>query len=171
MATEIEQLDNICWEIELLAKLCGTNISLDKIGYAAGSLLASSWYVANRSTNPAGAKLCGTSLEEEVEIREWMEFYCTRLRPLLPWQRISKDCLHNALEMLNSHLFMRIFLTGNSLSLADILLYYGLHTYLIEMSHGDKTKYIYVSRWVDQIQHYPELKPFTWAWISLPKAI
>ena len=33
--------------------------------------------------------------------------------------------------MLNSHLIMRIFLTGNSLSLADILLYYGLHTYLV----------------------------------------
>ena len=33
MATEIEQLDNICWEIELLAELCGTNISLDKVQY------------------------------------------------------------------------------------------------------------------------------------------
>ena len=35
------------------------------------------------------------------------------------------------IQDLNSHLPTRIFMTGYKLSLADVLLYYGLHRYMV----------------------------------------
>ena len=42
------------------------------------------------------------------------------------------------IQDLNCHLTTRIFLTGYKLSLADILLYYGLHRYMVSLTYMAK---------------------------------
>lgn len=67
-----------------------------KIGYGRGSLFASSLYLAK-----VCPRLCllGSTLEEEMEIRGWIEFYCSQLRPPFPWQCTSKERLHSCIEV------------------------------------------------------------------------
>ena len=60
-------------------------------------MLAGSWYVVQQSR--LGLPLCGDSLEEESVIREWLEFYCNRLRPLSPWEHLSHEKLLSAIEV------------------------------------------------------------------------
>ena len=65
-------------------------------GYSIGSVFASSLYIA--SSCP---RLLGASIEDEMAIREWIEFYCSWLRPPSPWQRISKESLNSCVEVTN----------------------------------------------------------------------
>lgn len=137
-----------------------TDISFTlQIGYGRGSVFASSLYIA--SLSDPKLRLLGNNLEEEMEIREWVEFYCSQLKSPSPWQRTSKDRLHSSIhvsglvwivyqaffsviialvccstlqyQILDTHLANRVYIAagGMSLSVADVLVYYGLYSYMV----------------------------------------
>lgn len=154
--------DSVPWEVRLLQSYCRSNDSLDSLSYAKRSVLAGGWYVASQTAySHPEACLCGEGRVEESEIRQWIEFYLARIRTETVWDTLSKDQQRAVLEELNDYLSHCIFLVGYKLTLADILLYYGLHKYLGGMSFIQKAQYPHVCRWFDQVQHFPEVRPFS----------
>uniref|UniRef100_A0A8C4XN07 GST C-terminal domain-containing protein n=1 Tax=Falco tinnunculus TaxID=100819 RepID=A0A8C4XN07_FALTI len=59
---------------------------------------------------------------------------------------------------LNLHLEDKVYLAGNIFTLADILMYYGLHHVMVDLTVQEKEKYLNVSRWFNHIQHYPGVR-------------
>ncbi|XP_019855027.1 PREDICTED: eukaryotic translation elongation factor 1 epsilon-1-like [Amphimedon queenslandica] len=154
------------WEVEHLSEFLERESPTEEIGYGKCSLLSVTWYMTQTSPH---SSLCGSTLEDETEIRHWIMFYLTRIRGVLPWQPLPREQLFGALKELNSHLSKRLYVSGSGFSLSDILLFYGLHKILINMSYSEKMSLVHICRWFDQIQHYPKLKPFSWLWVSCPK--
>lgn len=62
-----------------------------------GSVLAGSWCIAKQCK--LGQQLCGDSPEEESKIQQWVEFYCTRMRPRALWEQIPQDKLLSAVAV------------------------------------------------------------------------
>uniref|UniRef100_A0A8D1MPT2 GST C-terminal domain-containing protein n=1 Tax=Sus scrofa TaxID=9823 RepID=A0A8D1MPT2_PIG len=69
--------------------------------------------------------LLGSSAEEKAVVQQWLEFRVTRVDG-----QSSKDDIHTVLKDLNSYLEDKVYLTGYNFTLADILLYYGLHRFI-----------------------------------------
>ncbi|XP_046733499.1 eukaryotic translation elongation factor 1 epsilon-1 isoform X3 [Silurus meridionalis] len=59
---------------------------------------------------------------------------------------------------LNEYLVDKVYLAGNSITLADALMYYGIHHIISELAVQQKEKYLNVTRWFDHIQHYPGVR-------------
>uniref|UniRef100_A0A8D1RUU5 Eukaryotic translation elongation factor 1 epsilon 1 n=1 Tax=Sus scrofa TaxID=9823 RepID=A0A8D1RUU5_PIG len=69
--------------------------------------------------------LLGSSAEEKAVVQQWLEFRVTRVDG-----QSSKDDIRTVLKDLNSYLEDKVYLTGYNFTLADILLYYGLHRFI-----------------------------------------
>jgi hypothetical protein len=150
------------WEVQLLKQFCGSDLSLEELGYARQSILAAAWYISSHitHTNP-DVCLCGDGRVGESVVRQWVEFYSSRVRTHSPWDALSRDKLLAVLEDLNNHLSGRIFISGYKLCVADILLYYGLHRYMSGLTFSQKAQFVHTCRWFDQVQHFPGLRPFS----------
>lgn len=70
--------------------------------------------------------LLGSSAEEKAVVQQWLEFRVTRVDG-----QSSKDDIRTVLKDLNSYLEDKVYLTGYNFTLADILLYYGLHRFIV----------------------------------------
>jgi len=55
---------------------------------------------------------------------------------------------------LNNHLSNKTYFIGLKLSLADVMLYYALHSLLSDMMPQEREMYINVSRWFHQVNLY-----------------
>ncbi|KAM4705471.1 eukaryotic translation elongation factor 1 epsilon-1 [Rhinophrynus dorsalis] len=98
-------------------------------------------------------ELLGASIEEKAMVQQWLEYRVTNIN------RIScKEDIRNILKDLNSYLEDKVYLAGNLITLADILVYYGLHPAIADLSIQEKETYINVSRWFNHIQHYPGIR-------------
>ncbi|KAM9308835.1 eukaryotic translation elongation factor 1 epsilon-1 [Gastrophryne carolinensis] len=97
--------------------------------------------------------LLGVSLEEKAIVQQWLEYRITRID-----QSSSKDDVRNILKDLNLYLEDKVYMAGNKITLADILIYYGLHPIIAELSIQEKESYINVSRWFCHIQHCPGVR-------------
>ncbi|XP_032505304.1 eukaryotic translation elongation factor 1 epsilon-1 isoform X2 [Phocoena sinus] len=73
--------------------------------------------------------LLGSTAEEKAVVQQWLEYRVTQVDG-----HSSKDDIRTVLKDLNSYLEDKVYLTGYNFTLADILLYYGLHRF-IGMSH------------------------------------
>uniref|UniRef100_A0AC11DHL7 Eukaryotic translation elongation factor 1 epsilon 1 n=1 Tax=Ovis aries TaxID=9940 RepID=A0AC11DHL7_SHEEP len=69
--------------------------------------------------------LLGSTAEEKAVVQQWLEYRVTRVDG-----HSSKDDIHTILKDLNSYLEDKVYLTGYNFTLADILLYYGLHRFI-----------------------------------------
>ncbi|MXQ91699.1 hypothetical protein E5288_WYG019862 [Bos mutus] len=69
--------------------------------------------------------LLGSTAEEKAVVQQWLEYRVTRVDG-----HSSKDDIHTVLKDLNSYLEDKVYLTGYNFTLADILLYYGLHRFI-----------------------------------------
>ncbi|KAH0617933.1 hypothetical protein JD844_016707 [Phrynosoma platyrhinos] len=83
-------------------------------------------------------QLLGSTAEEKAMVQQWLEY------------RVTQD--------LNSYLEDKVYFTGNNFTLADILLYYGLHHIIADLTVQEKEKYLNVSRWFNHIQHVPGIR-------------
>uniref|UniRef100_A0A672MR02 Eukaryotic translation elongation factor 1 epsilon 1 n=1 Tax=Sinocyclocheilus grahami TaxID=75366 RepID=A0A672MR02_SINGR len=59
---------------------------------------------------------------------------------------------------LNQYLEDKVYLAGNFFTLADILMYYGIHHIVVELAVQEKERYLNITRWFDHIQHYPGVR-------------
>nr|XP_023480201.1 eukaryotic translation elongation factor 1 epsilon-1 isoform X1 [Equus caballus] len=69
--------------------------------------------------------LLGSTAEEKAIVQQWLEYRVTRVDG-----HSSKDDIRALLKDLNSYLEDKVYLTGYNFTLADILLYYGLHRFI-----------------------------------------
>ncbi|KAM9436311.1 eukaryotic translation elongation factor 1 epsilon-1 [Clarias gariepinus] len=97
-------------------------------------------------------ELLGDSPEQRAVVQQWLEYRLTRL------DNCSKDEFKIILRELNQHLVDKVYLAGNSITLADALMYYGIHHIVMELAVQQKEKYLNVTRWFDHIQHYPGVR-------------
>ncbi|KAG8133308.1 hypothetical protein E2320_011108 [Naja naja] len=81
-------------------------------------------------------QLLGNTAEEKAIVQQWLEY------------RVD----------LNLYLEDKVYIAGNNFTLADILLYYGLHQIIADLTVQEKEKYLNVSRWFNHIQHYPGIR-------------
>uniref|UniRef100_A0A8I6A4G8 Eukaryotic translation elongation factor 1 epsilon 1 n=1 Tax=Rattus norvegicus TaxID=10116 RepID=A0A8I6A4G8_RAT len=69
--------------------------------------------------------LLGSTAEEKALVQQWLEFRITRVDG-----HSSKEDTQTLLKDLNSYLEDKVYLAGHNTTLADILLYYGLHRFI-----------------------------------------
>ncbi|XP_051970702.1 eukaryotic translation elongation factor 1 epsilon-1-like [Xyrauchen texanus] len=98
------------------------------------------------------AELLGASAEQRAVVQQWLEYRIIRL------DSYSKDELKLILKELNLYLEDKVYLAGNIFTLADILLYYGIHHIIVDLAIQEKEHYLNVTRWFDHIQHYPGVR-------------
>ncbi|XP_068787995.1 eukaryotic translation elongation factor 1 epsilon-1 [Struthio camelus] len=98
-------------------------------------------------------ELLGSTAEEKAVVQQWLEYRVTRVDG-----RSSKEDTRIILKDLNTYLEDKVYLAGNSFTLADILMYYGLHPVMVDLTVQEKEKYLNVSRWFNHIQHYPGVR-------------
>ncbi|XP_078694513.1 eukaryotic translation elongation factor 1 epsilon-1-like [Branchiostoma floridae x Branchiostoma belcheri] len=103
-----------------------------------------------RSSPSGGAKLLGTTPEDQAEIAQWLEYRVTVVD-----RSVEKKDAQAILKELNSYLLDKVYFLGFHFSLADLIMYHGLHPVMCQLSFFEKQQYQNVSRWFDQVQHYP----------------
>ncbi|KAL2085471.1 hypothetical protein ACEWY4_018791 [Coilia grayii] len=96
--------------------------------------------------------LLGASAEERAVIQQWLEYRVARL------DGCAKEDIKTILKDLNAYLEDKVYLAGNHISLADPLMYYGLHHIITDLAVQEKEKYLNVTRWFDHMQHYPGVR-------------
>ncbi|XP_072907050.1 eukaryotic translation elongation factor 1 epsilon-1 isoform X2 [Hemitrygon akajei] len=98
-------------------------------------------------------ELLGTTPEKCAVVQQWLEY-----RVIQVDNCTTQDDKKIILKDLNCYLEDKVYLAGNSFTLADIMLYNGLHPIVAALTHEDREKYVNVSRWFNHIQHYPGVR-------------
>ncbi|KAJ8413224.1 hypothetical protein AAFF_G00092200 [Aldrovandia affinis] len=97
-------------------------------------------------------ELLGVSAEQRAVVQQWLEYRVTKL------DNCPKEEVKTVLKDLNQYLEDKVYLAGNNFTLADTLMYYGIHRIVVDLAVQEKEKYVNVSRWFDHVQHYPGVR-------------
>ncbi|KAG9347838.1 hypothetical protein AGOR_G00174380 [Albula goreensis] len=97
-------------------------------------------------------ELLGVSAEQRAVVQQWLEFRVTKL------DDCPREEVKNVLKDLNQYLEDKVYLAGNDFTLADTLMYYGIHHIMVDLAVQEKEKYVNLSRWFDHVQHYPGVR-------------
>ncbi|XP_004695634.1 PREDICTED: eukaryotic translation elongation factor 1 epsilon-1 [Condylura cristata] len=97
--------------------------------------------------------LLGSTAEEKAMVQQWLEYRVTRVDG-----HPSREDTHALLKDLNSYLEDKVYLAGHNFTVADILLYYGLHRVMVALSVQEKEQFLNVSRWFCHVQHLPGIR-------------
>ncbi|XP_017790665.1 PREDICTED: eukaryotic translation elongation factor 1 epsilon-1 [Habropoda laboriosa] len=95
----------------------------------------------------------GTDNEMKALSRQWLEYAVVCVN--------YADTPTNAkrvLQELNVALKDSTYLTGTKKTIADVTLYYALHSIVRELTHQEKAQYVHVSRWFDNMQQERKLR-------------
>uniref|UniRef100_A0A8C6XQ19 Eukaryotic translation elongation factor 1 epsilon-1 n=1 Tax=Naja naja TaxID=35670 RepID=A0A8C6XQ19_NAJNA len=98
-------------------------------------------------------QLLGNTAEEKAIVQQWLEYRVVQID-----KQSTKEEIRTNLKDLNLYLEDKVYIAGNNFTLADILLYYGLHQIIADLTVQEKEKYLNVSRWFNHIQHYPGIR-------------
>ncbi|KAK0092383.1 hypothetical protein PV326_001573 [Microctonus aethiopoides] len=85
--------------------------------------------------------------------KQWLEYAIVNIN--------YADNVTNAkriLKELNMSLRDNTFITGTSKTVADVVIYYALHSIMNELTHQEKAEYVNISRWFDYIQQEEKLR-------------
>ncbi|GAB1609140.1 eukaryotic translation elongation factor 1 epsilon-1-like [Argonauta hians] len=89
--------------------------------------------------------LLGRTPAEQAFVDQWLEYMSLNLD--------GKTDKYSGLQDLNSYLSDRVFIAGNSTTLADLLLFFVLHQTMSELTFQEKEKFLHLSRWYDNLQY------------------
>merc|ERR1711976_251613 len=109
--------------------------------------------------------LLGQTPEGEAFVNQWVEYRVTQLARLYE----SKESQLSVLKELNGHMANRVFFVGQNLSLADIVMYFGLYNTFREMSFLEKQQYSHLSRWFRHIQEIVNVRSMPLVQLSFQK--
>ncbi|XP_008305743.1 eukaryotic translation elongation factor 1 epsilon-1 [Cynoglossus semilaevis] len=98
------------------------------------------------------SELLGDSAESRAVVQQWLEYRVTKLN------NYNKDDIRTILKDLNLYLQDKTFMAENQFTLADILMYYGIHPIILDLAMQEKEQFMNVTRWFDHIQHYPGVR-------------
>lgn len=59
---------------------------------------------------------------------------------------------------LSSYLKVRSYLIGQSISLADLVVFYAIYDIMKHLTPQEKENYLHLSRWFDHLQQVPEIR-------------
>ncbi|XP_072267830.1 eukaryotic translation elongation factor 1 epsilon-1 [Pyxicephalus adspersus] len=117
------------------------------------SLVGLATIASHLVTEAKKEELLGASIEEKAIVQQWLEYRITRID-----QVSSKEDVRNVLKDLNVYLEDKVYMAGKKITLADIIIYYGLHPIMADLTVQEKETCINVSRWFSHIQHYPGVR-------------
>ncbi|CAL8321120.1 unnamed protein product [Boreogadus saida] len=106
-------------------------------------------HLVNEAKRP---ELLGTSTEHRAMVHQWLEYRVTKV------DGCTREEAKTVLKDLNLYLQDKVYLAGNCFTLADALMYYGLHPLVVDLAVHEKEHYVNVTRWFDHLQHYPRLR-------------
>uniref|UniRef100_A0A1L8DS86 Putative eukaryotic translation elongation factor 1 epsilon-1-like protein n=1 Tax=Nyssomyia neivai TaxID=330878 RepID=A0A1L8DS86_9DIPT len=95
------------------------------------------------------------NLEEECLVRQWIEYCSLYANPSL---LANKGHQKNLLVELNDYLATRSYFVGNSLTLADAVVFYSLVGAVESLQNSEKEILIHLSRWFDHIQQVESIR-------------
>ncbi|XP_055324955.1 eukaryotic translation elongation factor 1 epsilon-1 [Sitodiplosis mosellana] len=96
----------------------------------------------------------GKDLLTQCLIVQWFDYSVLFIDPAVE-SRASRDLV---LQELNDYLLTRSYLVGQSLTLADVVVFYSLSAIMRTLSPANKEKYLNVSRWFEHIQKIGEIR-------------
>ncbi|MBN3298953.1 MCA3 factor, partial [Amia calva] len=96
--------------------------------------------------------LLGRTGEQKTVVQQWLEYRVTQV------DLCAKEDTKAILKDLNQYLEDKVYLAGDDFTLADILMYNGIHPIMAELTVQEKEKYGNVSRWFNHIQQYPGVR-------------
>ncbi|XP_012267363.2 eukaryotic translation elongation factor 1 epsilon-1 [Athalia rosae] len=99
------------------------------------------------------AKHIGSDPEQQALTRQWLEYAVLYVN----YADNSVNC-KRILRELNDALRYNTYFTGTEQTIADVVLYYLLHSIMRDLTYNEKARYINVSRWFDNIQQNLESK-------------
>merc|ERR1712178_51588 len=80
--------------------------------------------------------LIGASREEEAAVSQWLEYQCLNV------SRCEQEHeVQIILQELNAYLLDKVFFVGTSVTLADLLIFYGIHRIMNGLTFYQKQKY------------------------------
>ncbi|XP_032663837.1 eukaryotic translation elongation factor 1 epsilon-1 [Odontomachus brunneus] len=97
--------------------------------------------------------IIGREKETQARSQQWLEYITVCVN--------HADFPFNAkkiLNELNTALIDVTYLAGTQKTIADITLYYALHSIMKELNHQEKAQYVHVSRWFDNVQQEEKLR-------------
>ncbi|KAM3593566.1 uncharacterized protein V6R79_015614 [Siganus canaliculatus] len=97
-------------------------------------------------------ELLGDSAESRAVVHQWLEHRVTKL------DGCKKEDVKTILKDLNLYLEDKVYLAGNQFTLADTMMYFGIHPLMVELAVQEREQYVNVTRWFDHIQHYPGIR-------------
>ncbi|XP_061660799.1 eukaryotic translation elongation factor 1 epsilon-1 isoform X1 [Syngnathoides biaculeatus] len=92
-------------------------------------------------------ELLGQTAKDRAVVHQWLEYRVSKL------DGVSKDGSRSILKDLNLYLQDKVCLAGNHFTLADVLMYNGIHPLIVDLTFQEKEQYMNVTRWFDHIQH------------------
>ncbi|MFT7816047.1 hypothetical protein Z043-119942 [Arapaima gigas] len=100
----------------------------------------------------ARPELLGRTAEQRAVVRQWLEYRVTQL------DDCPKEDIKTVLKELNQYLEDKVYFAGDDFTLADTLVYYGIHHIMADLSVQEKEKHLNLARWFDHVQHYPGIR-------------
>lgn len=97
----------------------------------------------------------GSSHLNKAQIQQWLEYRVTMVDRCLNEKDVS-----TVLQELNSFLHDRVYFVADTLTVADLLLYFGLYPTFNCLTLQEKEKYLHLSRWFNNVQHEAKLDEF-----------
>jgi len=89
----------------------------------------------------------GETVAESCMARQWIQF-----KVFLLDTSDRKETLLSCLSQLNQCLSSNVYLAGNSLTAADVVIYHSLHKTVASFSFHDKELYSNLCRWFQHVQ-------------------
>merc|ERR1712122_10899 len=97
--------------------------------------------------------LLGTTREEVAAVSQWLEYQSLNV------SRCEQECdVQTVLQELDAFLLDKVFFVGSAVTLADLLIFHGLHHIMSGLTFYQKQKYNNLSRWYNNIQHLPQVQ-------------
>ncbi|XP_064606673.1 eukaryotic translation elongation factor 1 epsilon-1-like isoform X2 [Liolophura sinensis] len=154
--------DTRVWQLEMLSNLLGVtgNFGVKEDSSKEGTPVWSKW---DGSGVVKGSACIATCLgrtssrdksvfshdpQEAALIDQWLEYKVSYLD-----RCTSEKDLHNALQELNGYLSDRVYLVTSHMTLADLVLYYGLYDTMKGLTFYEKERFIHLSRWFNNIKN------------------
>ncbi|XP_066586914.1 eukaryotic translation elongation factor 1 epsilon-1 [Prorops nasuta] len=97
--------------------------------------------------------ILGNDKEMQALTRQWLEYIVL----CISYSDSGANTIR-ILKELNIALRDRTYITGTTKTIADITLYYALHSIMNTLNNQEKAKYIHVSRWFDNMQQEEKLR-------------
>ncbi|KAL8590380.1 hypothetical protein ACOMHN_011594 [Nucella lapillus] len=100
-----------------------------------------------RHLSQAGNIPCDLTLEEQAAVDQWLEYHVTQVAHCTHGQQYAQ-----VFQELNGYLSNKVYFVTHHPTVADILIFHGLHDVFTKLAYQEKEKYIHLSRWFDNIQ-------------------